>query len=75
MGRYRVTGPLAVFGRRVGDEFVRDLTPGQERALIDGGHIEIAGPPPRLQPPRPPRAAQLPHPRHDDTQLEGADRG
>lgn len=38
---YKVVGPKAVFDTEPGATFQRDLSEGQERALVDAGHIAV----------------------------------
>lgn len=40
--KYRVVGHREVFGHPTGSVFEADLSEEQERALIDGGHLEKA---------------------------------
>lgn len=42
---YRVSGPHPVHGTRPGETFTKCLDPGQERFLLDLGHIEIVAAP------------------------------
>lgn len=40
---YEVVGPREVHGAKPGEKFLASLTVGQEAALLEGGHIEVAG--------------------------------
>jgi hypothetical protein len=41
MKRYEVIGPVRVWGHTTGQQFEKELTPGQEEALVLGGALAI----------------------------------
>lgn len=41
MTRYEVVGPVRVWGHEKGEQFEKDLSEGQEQALVEGGALMV----------------------------------